>query len=408
VFEQSGKRYALRWTVLDASSEAELEAFYVLNRAGDWKEFQAALSRYTGPTQNFIYADRAGNIGYYAAGRIPVRRDKGGTLPYDGTATAGDVTGFIPFAELPHSYNPPSGIIVTANNRLVGRNYKYFLGDEWASPYRARRIYDLLQATPKHTTDSFRSILGDVHSIGGALFAHEAAQLLSQATASVASEATNKTSDTVLLLKGWDGRVTSDSRVAPLVAEMRLSFRRRVLTGLLGEARAKDYRGANVENFIDRILTTRDPEFLPAGSASYTELMQAALQDARGELLKRLGADEATWTWGRYSTIRFPHPLASVPFIGGQFAIKPLPGEGAGSQPGATPNVGAGVSMRFIADTNDWDASQQGIALGISGDPTNPHWMDQLNDWRAVTPAAFPFTPEAVKQATTQTLVLKP
>lgn len=417
VFESAGKRYALRWTALEASAEAELPAFYDLNRAQDWRGFQAALSRYAGPTQNFIYADRAGNIGYYAAGRIPIRRDRGGSLPYDGAKTDGDVTGFIPFAELPHTFNPPSGIIVTANNRLVGSDYKHTLGDEWAAPYRARRIHDLLTAEPKHTTDTFRRILGDTHTIGGVTFARAATKALRgarkpNASASNAPASTGaadtKLAGTISLLEKWDGRADAASLAAPLVAEMRTSFRRRILVGIIGDERAKTHRGANVENFVDRVIAQSKPEYLPKDAKTYGDLFKSCYDDARAELTKRLGADESKWTWGAYAPIRFPHPLASVPFIGSQFVIPAVPGSGSGFAAGATVNVGANVSMRLIADTSDWDASQQGIALGQSGDATSPHWADQLADWRAATPAVFPFTPEAVKRATTQTLVLAP
>lgn len=417
VFESAGKRYALRWTALEASAEAELPAFYDLNRAKDWREFQASLSRYAGPTQNFIYADRTGNIGYYAAGRIPIRRDRGGSLPYDGTRTDGDVTGFIPFAELPHTFNPPSGIIVTANNRLVGRDYKHFIGDEWAAPYRARRIHDLLQATPKHTTDTFRRILGDTHTIGGATFARAATKALRETAKTNASTSTNsadaKLTETISLLEKWDGRLNAASLAAPIIAEMRTSFRRRILTGIIGNEQVKTYRGANVENFIDRVIAELKPEYLPQGVETYGELFRLCYNDARAELTraemtKRIGADESKWTWGAYAAIRFPHPLASVPFIGSQFVIPIVPGNGSGFAAGATVNVGANVSMRFIADTSDWDVSQQGIALGQSGDATSPHWADQLAEWRAATPAVFPFTSEAVKRATMQTLVLTP
>ncbi len=411
VFESAGKRYALRWSALEPSDTSELEAFYALDRARNWTEFQTALNRYTGPTQNFIYADRDGNIGYYAAGRIPLRRDGGGASPYVGSTRNGERIGYIPFAELPHVFNPPSGIIVTANNRLVGRSYPYFLGDEWAAPYRARRIYDLLQAAPKHTPESFRRIQADSLSIGGATFTREAVKLLrsdSLITGRMPDPNKQLLAAAIALLTNWNGRVEPDSRVAPLVAEMRASFRLRLLTALLGAERARNYRGANVENFLDYVLTNQPAAMLPENARGYADLMDLCLIDARAALTKRLGADETKWTWAAYSPARFPHPLAAAPLIGGRFAITPITVGGTGGQPGATVNVGANVSMRLIADVNDWDATQQGITPGISGDPASAHWTDQLADWQAATPAVFPFTTDAVKRATVETLVLNP
>ncbi|HEV7843190.1 MAG TPA: penicillin acylase family protein, partial [Pyrinomonadaceae bacterium] len=119
VFEHEGKRYALRWTALDPKLSAA-EGFFAINMARNWTEFQTALSRYTAPMQNMVYADVDGHIGYTAAGRVPLRKSGDGSLPYDGATDAGEWTGFIPFEKLPRLFDPPSGIIVTANQRVVG------------------------------------------------------------------------------------------------------------------------------------------------------------------------------------------------------------------------------------------------------------------------------------------------
>ena len=153
VAETGGKRYALNWTAFDPQSST-LDAFYFLNKAKNWTDFQVALKRYGGATQNFVYADGQGNIGWYAAGKIPLRKSGDGSLPYDGATDAGEWTGFVPFEELPHLYNPPENFIVTANQRTVGDAYKYH--DVYARiyvPFRARRIYDLIAANPKMTLD---------------------------------------------------------------------------------------------------------------------------------------------------------------------------------------------------------------------------------------------------------------
>src|SRR5262249_6624491 len=154
VLEQNSMRYALRWTALDPSL-TDSAAFLRINRAGNWKEFTAALSAYAGPTQNFVYADLDGHIGYYGAGAIPIRKSGDGSVPYDGSTDDGEWTGWIPFDKLPHVYDPPAGIIVTANQRVVGTDYPYFLSHSWAQPFRARRIFDLLSEKPKLTIDDY-------------------------------------------------------------------------------------------------------------------------------------------------------------------------------------------------------------------------------------------------------------
>jgi len=402
ILERDGNRYALQWTALDPQA-SDFDAFYKLNRARDWDEFRAALSDYKGATQNFIYADTKGHIGYYGAGLIPTRKSGDGSIPYDGATDAGEWTGFIPFADLPHVYDPPSGLIVTANSRVVGRSYPYHLTHEWADPYRARRIFDLLNGKRKLTAGDYRAAQGDTYSIGGASFAREASKLGRDAAGT-----DEKFRASLALLETWNGRVDSDSRAAPLVAEMRTSFRKRILTAALGEARAQQFRWASSALFIDRLAVERPAEWLPREFKNYNELMRACVQDAREALSKRLGADETQWTWGRYAQARFQHPLAIIPFVGQQFAVAPFPLNGSGGAAGATPNVGASVSMRLIADASDWDQTQQGITLGESGDPTDPHWTDQLADWRAATPRTFPFSPKAVVAAAKETLLLTP
>jgi penicillin amidase len=403
IFEKNNTRYALRWTALDPKLSGA-EAFNALNRARNWKEFRDALSHFIGPMQNMVYADVEGHIGYYAAGRVPIRKSGDGSLPYDGATDAGEWTSYIPFDKLPHLFDPPSGMIVTANQRIVGRDYPYHLTHEWPAPYRARRIYELLQTRQKLTPADFRAIQGDLYTISGALFAHE---VVKTARASAQSAGDDRWRETLRLLDEWDGRMNADSRPALLAAVMRSVFARRIFTAALGADLAKEYDWANDDTLIDRLITDRPRAWLPAEFKDYAEMLRACHAEARRTLTERLGADESQWTWGRYTQARFPHPLASAPIIGQRFLIPPFPQNGSDGNT-ITVNVGRNVSMRFIADTKDWDKTQQGIALGESGDPSSPHWRDQLEDWRAVTPRGFPFTRAAVEAATRETLVLVP
>jgi len=407
IIERAGARYSLRWTALDPNAN-EFTAFYKLNRARNWDEFRAALSEYRGPTQNFVYADTRGHIAYYGAGLIPVRKSGNGSVPYDGSTDAGEWVGFIPFTELPHVFDPPSGLIVTANSRVTGRSYRHHLTNMWASAYRTRRIYDLLKDKRNLTAEDFRAVQGDTYSIGGHTFARQAARLGGKVAPLANADEERQFRAALSLLEGWDGRVTEDSRAAPLVAEMRANFRARVLNAALGEERARQYNWPDDDTWIDRFVTESPPEWLPKEFKDYGELVRASFAYARATLANRLGADESQWTWGRYAQARFNHPLASVPLIGQPFQIAPVPLNGSGGVIGPTVNVGAGVSMRLIADTSDWDKTQQGIALGVSGVPSSPHWADQLADWRAVTPRPFPFTERAVAASARSTLTLAP
>ncbi len=406
VLEKEGKRYALRWTALDPKLNNS-NTTYSLNRAQNWKEFTAALNTYTAPTQNIVYADTEGHIGYYAAGIVPIRKSGDGSQPYDGSKNDGEWVSYIPIEKMPHVFDPPDGIIVTANQRIIGADYPYFLTHSWAQPYRARRIFDLLHeytAKKKLTQDDFRAIQSDVYSIGGVLFAKQAAAIL---RGRLDSPADASLRDTIAQFEKWDGRINPDSTVAPLVLQMRIAFRNRILSGALGEALFKIFAWSNFDTTLDTIISERPPNWLPKPFTTYADLLRACYQDGIAALKRNLGEDQSKWTWGNFAKARFPHPLASAPFIGARFAIAPLPQNGAGGI-AATVNVGGSVSMRLIADPSDWDKTQQGITLGESGIPGTSHWKDQLEDWSNVTPRAFPFSEAAVAAATKATLVLEP
>jgi penicillin amidase len=402
IFEKAGKRYALRWTALDPMLNTP-DSVYLINRARNWKEFSSALESFTAPTQNIVYADTAGHIGYHAAGVIPIRRSGDGSIPYDGSTDEGNWDQFIPINKLPMLYDPPSGIIVTANQRIVGSSYPYFLTHSWAQPYRARRILDLLNKKPKLTTDDFRQIQGDVYSIGNVLFAHEISKILRPRLK--ADE--TKLRELLDAFDGWDGLVNADSRVAPVLQQMRIAFRSRILTAALGDDLVKIYQWSNFDTTIDRLISEQPKDWLPKEFTSYADLLRACYEDANKVLTKNLGEDESKWKWGEMVKVNFRHPLAGAPLIGLQFTIPPFPQDGNGGL-AATVNVGANVSMRLIADASNWDQTQHGITLGESGVPTSPHWKDQLDDWRAVTPRTFPFTDAAVAAATKETTILAP
>jgi penicillin amidase len=403
VFEADGKRYALRWTALDPAKN-RFDIWHTLNRARNWKEFNAALEQFTAPTQNIVYADVDGHIGYHAAGVVPIRKSGDGSLPYDGTTDDGEWTGYIPVSKLPALYDPPSGMIVTANQRIVGTDYPYFLTRSWAQPYRARRIFDLLNEKPKHSSEDFRRILGDVYSIAGVSFTQEAVKLLKpRLTAS-----DEKLQATLEAFEKWDGRLNADSTVGPIASQMRLAFRSKILAAALGPELVRRFQWSNFDTTLDRILKDQPADWLPKEFPSYADLMRASHDEAIANLTRMLGADQSKWTWGELVKARFQHPLGTAPLIGAMFTVPPFPQNGTGGLLGATVNVGSSVSMRLIADPSDWDKTQHGIALGQSGSPKSSHWSDQLADWRAVTPREFPFTTAAVIKAAKETLVLEP
>ena len=378
VIEAEGKKYSLKWTALDPRN-ADLEAFYYLNRAKDWKGFQDALRLYGGATQNFVYADAKGNIGWYAAGRIPIRKTGDGALPYEGATHDGDWIGMIPFEELPNLYNPLEGFIVTANQRIVGTEYKYQqVSRDAASPWRARRLYDLLKSDTKATIESVSAIQHDSLNFPLLMFAKD---LVSSGALSTQNSE---------LVRSWDGRMVADSRAALLVNEVR---------NCVSNKMAEDNKPAPASIIRERVLfwAIRDnaARWLPKGHENFGSLLKACESEAVTSFGQRYGADPLKWVWGAVWSSRFNHPLAAAPLIGMQFATPRIPINGSGQ----TPNVGSAVSMRHIASPGNWDATRLVIPLGQSGDPKSPHFKDQFENWRTGSPAVFPFSKAAVAKA---------
>lgn len=400
IFQTGTMGLALRWTALD-DDIIDLDTFLALNRARNWGDFATALSGYGGPPQNFTYADTAGHIGYYAAGRIPVRNGGDGSVPYDGTTDEGEWIGFVPFAEMPHAFDPPSAIIVSANQRIVDPHYPHHLTHNWRVPYRARRIHELLQTKPKFGTDDFLTIQRDTYSYPDAIFATEVVKL-----AESASSGAPEWPELVEKLRDWDGYSNAESTVLPLVYEMRKAFRSHILTAALGSERAQLYEWRNEATFVDRLVTQRPKSWLPAEFADYESLLLACYREAVVKLTEKLGPDRDGWTWGRLAQVRFPHPLEKLGPVAAKFATGTFPQNTSGSMP--TVNAGSRVSMRFIVDLADWDATRLCLPLGESGVHSSPHREDQSDEWRNVTPRVVPFSDSAIASATHSVLVLRP
>ncbi len=385
--EEGGQKFALKWTARDPKNQ-EFEVFYLLNRAKNWTEFRNALQTYGGATQNFVYADTKGNIGWTAAGRIPIRKTGDGAFPYDGSTDDGEWIDYIPFAELPQLYNPTSGFIVTANQRIVGTDYKYQqISRDIATPWRARRIYDQINANSKITFGDVTNILRDVYSLPHTMLAKEITNLEAAST------------ETLAVLKKWDGKMSADSQGALLINAIRNQIADKI---------AEDNKSMPSyivrERILPLILKDKPAGWLPKGFSSYVELFKTADKLARESLQKQFGEDQSKWVWGAIFKANFPHPLAAAPLIGGQFTTPNVGIDGSG----VTPNVGSSVSMRHITSPNNWDNTRFVIPLGQSGDPKSSHYKDQFDSWNQGELPVFPFSKTAVEKAAKNSLVLQP
>ena len=283
---------------------------------------------------------------------------------------------------------------MTANQRITGDSYPFFLSHLWAAPYRAHRIAERLSSVSHISADDIRSIQGDTYSYPADLFAKDFVNVM--------KDAGGQAAETAGWFKGWDGNADRDSRAALMAILMRDILRRQIVIGMLGPDAAGEFRWGEINVFIDRVVAEKRPEWLPKSFKSFQELYAFCEQEARATIKKKLGDDASNWTWGRFDSFRFPHPLAGAPFVGKQFAIPQQPQNGSA----ASVNVGNAVSMRFVADVSNWDHSLHSITLGESGRSSSPYWKDQLGQWLEVKPAEFPFTRQAVVEAAIATVTL--
>lgn len=409
VVSGTSERVALRWTALDPGTL--FTSVIALWSARNWQDFRAALKDWDVPSQSFVYADVDGNIGYQMPGRVPVRAAGNGALPVPGWSGAYEWTGWIPYDSLPRAYNPPNGFVASANNRPVEYSYRYFLSNEWAPPYRAQRIEDLLAARARLSLQDMRDIQADQYSIPD----KELARYL------LAVQPANDSERQALeFVRQWDGRLALDSVGASIVESVVVSAMGATFGDELGKL-ANSYLGAGVPVLL-RILPDAGNAWFDdvgtAGKETRDDILRRSLSSALADLEKRLGTDMSTWQWGRLHTATFKHQAlgASKP-LDRFFNIGPLPMGGGGNSATVYSasydfrkpfDVTSISSQRAIFDLADFDRSLMLNPIGQSGQPGAKHYGDETIAWRDVTHHAFPFSRQAVEDHQEALLILTP
>ncbi len=406
---------ALRWTALDPGRT--LDSVAAVDTAADWPSFRAALSLWQAPTLNFVYADVDGNIGYQGAGAIPLRAPgQQGLVPVPAGGAERDWRGLIPFDRMPSLYNPAAGFIVTANNKVVKDSYPYPISWDYADPYRAQRITDLLAAAPHATLDDMRRIQSDVYS--------SAAEALRPYLLAIKPE--NRLQEQALAqVRRWDLRFTPESPGATVYYAWYGAFLPAVYGDELGADLMKDFQttAANqTPRLIEMMADPHNPWFddkrTPARIETRDDIVLRALRDAMTLLSSRLGSDPAQWQWGRIHTAVFTHqpfgnsgigPLMKL-FNGG-----PVPAGGEGFTVSAVaplfdrPFVSPyGTSQRLIVDLGDLGRSLVVNSTGQSGLLFHRHREDQIPLWRDHQYRPMLFSREAVEKGAAERLTLAP
>lgn len=369
-------RMSLRWAAADAA--ASQIPLLDVNRARNWDEFSAALARFPGPALNWVYADVEGNIGYRVAGRLPLRRGYQGDVPADGISGDNEWDGAIPHEQLPFAFNPPSGMVVSANQNPFPPDYIHNVNGAFAPPYRANRIRELLANGSGLKPADMLRIQTDAYSA----FSHF---LAGQIVAAYGRRKANNPdlADAIALLRQWNGQMDKD-RPEPLIATLAYQHLRRAVgeNASPGKGGAWEYQMAPA--VLERLLRSRPPGWFD----EYDLLLLRTLVDAVEEGKRIQGNDVKRWIYGEYIALRMIHPVGDrLPLVGKYFNIGPVRMSGSSTTVKQTTRR-LGPSMRMAADVGNWDASLLNIVTGQSGQILSSHYKDQ---WDAYySGASFP------------------
>jgi penicillin amidase len=409
---------SLRWTALEPTRI--FRAVLGLDRAANWAEFRSALEYWDVPSQNFVYADTEGNIGYQTPGRIPVRAQGDGTFPVPGWTDDFEWSEFIPFDDLPRSFNPPQGFIVTANNAVVGAEYPHFLAASWDYGYRAQRIQDLIESGGKLSPADLQKIHGDNYNAMGPVLV-PLLQSLDLTTEENGGSATgDDLSEYVSLLSNWDYQDDMGSAPSALFNAfwrhlVIRTFADDLPTGWLPD----DSRGFAVVTLL--VDAPHSPWWDDRGTPTPEDrdaIFLLALGDAVAELKGALGNDPSNWAWGDLHTATFKNQTlgeSGIPPIEALFNRGPFRVGGGASIVNATGwDLEAGYevqwlpSERMIVDLADFDESKWIHPTGQSGHAFYRHYIDMADLWRLIQYRPMRWTDEAVISAAVNTLTLVP
>jgi penicillin amidase len=387
---------ALHWSIYDPVAAGY--PLYDINTASDWTSFRNALRAWWAPTQNVVYADDQGHIGYQAVGAIPSRPNGLAAVPI--TDEHHEWQGYIPFDQLPTAYDPPDGILATANSRVTADNDPTPLTLEWADPYRNERIWKWLEPKDKLTPQEMLTLQTDVYSA----LDQEIAQRLAYAI-DHANHVEPRLRQAADLLRSWDGVVGIDSAPAAIVNAAKAVFLPMVLRPKLGE-QWRLYHWAESLFAGEQILTNQSPAWLPPHYASWDDFLADVVRQGLNH--DHAPYDLASWRYGYAHPVDVEHPLFGLlPWF------KRWTGTGVQPQSGDTTTVKQvartfGPSQRFTIDWSNVDGATENILMGESGDPLSSYYRDQWPYWYNGTTFALPFTDPVVDAATVHTLRLEP
>jgi penicillin amidase len=403
-FKNMEQAISMRWIGNEKSDV--LKSMYLMNRAENWDDFKEALRSFISLGQNVIYADKNGNIGLYAAGGVPVRKGPGWMI-HTGETDEYDWKGQIPFDELPHVYNPESGMVSSANNKTVGNDYPYYIGFIYSQGYRVNRIREMLNEKDKFSVEDFAAMQADQKSWLVKEFLPDILRILNSADLSK-KEKIGRT-----ILTGWNG-IMEETSPAPLIFDkLYLTIIKNILSDDLGEDLYKEYysNGALSRNFMENIWYDKDNKFwddlnTQDKTEGFAEIIIKSYREVMEDLSSSMGNNPKKWQWGDVHQLTLEHPLGKVKILDKVFGFNRGPYRVGGSFNTVSPFAYSfsspfkaihGASQRHVFSPEDWDKSITIIPTGESGISASPYYCDQTELYLKNIYHADPFSREKVE-----------
>ena len=378
----------MKWLGSELSNE--LRSVYLLNKAGNWEEFKNAVKTFTAVSQNMNYADVDGNIGLYCCAGVPIRKKGDGQSIVPGWTDEYDWEGIVPFEELPHSYNPESGYVSSANGKTAPDNYPYHISHWYALHYRFDRIRQMLEEKEKLSVRDFQNMQGDFKS----RFAHDFHPVIIKELNKIGNM-TDLEKTAFNLLQQWDGVMDKESAAAAIFESLYAGFVKNMVMDEMGEKLYSEYiKNAYLHRYLvknviennelkwcDNIVTSPVKE-------SLTDVVYKSFKDTVAGLGKTLGSHPGKWRWGSIHQLKLAHPLGSVALIDKIFGFNDKSREVSGSFHTVCPyayklsnpfEVNHGASHRHIFLPGNWDESLSVIPTGNCGIPSSDHYCDQTD-----------------------------
>jgi penicillin amidase len=403
---------ALRWTALEPYHI--FRAIWRFNRAANWDDFREGTRDFAAPAQNLLYADVDGNIGYQMPGKIPIRAKGDGSLPVPGWTDEYEWIGYIPFEELPYSFNPPEGYIVTANNAVVDADYPYLIATVFAHGYRAQRIVDMIQDSPGLIdTDYIQEMQGDDMDLNAEILV----PILLKIPVGIENEIYRQ------LLENWDYQADMESPAAAMFEVFWKNLLQITFQDELPEEYMPEGGSRWFEVFANLVEKPDDawwdiPATTPIENRDF--IFSMAFAAAVEELEGTLGADPEQWTWGDLHTLNLVNPSlgsTGIPVIdllfnrdgyrisGGTAIVNATGWSATSEEPYAVRSL---PSMRMIVDLSDLSNSLTMHTTGQSGHAYSDHYADMTDPWRNIQYHPMLWDPGQVEDEANQHLQLLP